>query len=87
MFNIFSNTKQSVLDVKQNIRIAREAKLNRVREATTKRNGVRAYLANLHGVNMRRVVLMDSIAKFVGKDFSGRYVIKNRSGLNTKVNF
>ena len=65
----------------------REQKLNKVREATTKRNGVRAYLANLHGVNMRRVVLMDSIAKFVGKDFSGRYVIKNRTGLNTKVNF
>ena len=75
------------MDVKKNIQLAREKKLDKVRAATAKRNAIKGYLAAQHGVNIRRVVLMDRAEKFIGKAFNGAYVIKNRHGRNLKFNF
>ncbi len=65
----------------------REARLDKIRARTNQRNAIKGYLAAEHGVNSRRIVLADKVGKFIGKNFNGRYVIKNRIGLNTKVNF
>ena len=69
------------------VRLSREAKLNRVRVATAKRNAIRGYLAAKHGVSIRRIVLMDKAEKFVGRAFTGAYVIKIRHGRNLKIHF
>lgn len=64
-----------------------ETRLEKVRAGTRMRNTVKAYLARQHGVAPRRIVLCDRIDAYVGKHFTGRYVIKNKIGSNTKVNF
>lgn len=84
--NLASSTTHGVfLSPAEKKRHAREAHLNKVRARTAERNVMRAFLGNKHGVNPRRVVLMDKISHY--KSDRGRYVIKNKVGPNTKYNF
>jgi hypothetical protein len=83
--SMVSETHGVFLTPAQKKRQAREAHLNKVRARTAKRETIRAFLGNKHGVNPRRVVLMDTISHYDSD--KGRYVIKNKRGPNLKFNF